>query len=552
MTDFVAWDAIQDRAKRAILFNFQSVDCLAAAAPTGFGKTRLGANLMHYMNSKGCNWIWYTHRKTLLKQTADAFEERGLDFGLRASGYEDRVNLSKPGQIAMIQSEKSAITNKKPTRDYHDAKFVVIDEAHANKTGFSDKLIQYHLSQAAKVLLLTATPVGLSHAEKLINLSHLSEMREIEALLEAVPYTVPTQDMKHVKKVANGDYSATGQTQHYTSQQVLGNILEHYHRLQDKHFALMGGAPCLGFAPCVASSMTMTEQFCEAGVKAAHVDGEDVYLGEHDVDGERIVYRSDQKMRQYVFDEFEARRIKVIWNRFVMREGVDLPSIGHIIAATAVGTPETWVQMIGRGLRCHPSLTHIVIQDHGGNCNRVGLGDPNQDRDWELSDTNKSLVSASKEDRKADKEDLLKSCPNQKCARVFPTSKWKDNGYKCPACGKRSVKPVEIIIEQDGTLTKFYPKSTARKNIPECQAGFSKIYWAMRNSGHDPSFNQVAGAWKQQYPGYEICKETGRARNRETREVTELYYCPNKPDLWNLTIQQVGSTDMKWPNKGGD
>lgn len=550
MTDYAEWNRIQERARKAILFNFTDTNCLAAAAPTGFGKTRLGANLLSGLVARGYSWIWYTHRKTLLAQTVAAFESHGLVFGVRASGHGDREDVTRSGQVAMIQSEKSAIT--KGRRELHDAKFVVVDEAHANKTGFADELLERHLTDGAKVLLLTATPVGLTRAERLIILANLSEMRSIGALLKAVPYTVPTQDMTKVKKVASGDFSPKYQAVHFTQQQVVGNILLHYHRLQAKHFGA-DGSPCLGFAPCVKSSISLTQQFCAAGVTSAHIDGDDVYLGEHDVDGNPIIYNSDQKMRQFVFDEFEAGRIKVIWNRFVMREGVDLPSIGHVICATSVGTPETWVQMIGRGLRCHDSLTEIVLQDHGGNCNRPALGGPNQDRAWELEDTNASLVKQAKSDRKEDKEDLPKSCPNQKCGRIFLESKWQQNGWKCPACGRTSKRQVVTLIEADGQLVKFYPKSSVAKKRPEWEAGWTQLYYRMRNSKdafRDPTYHQMAAIWKQQYPGFEICKETGRVRNQQTQEVFELYNCPKKESLWGLGVKQVLNDQLKWRPKG--
>lgn len=550
MPDFEAWDAIQERSRKAILYNFRDVNCLAAAAPTGYGKTRLGANLIQYMEQRGHQWIWYTHRKTLLVQTAKAFRERGLTFGIRASGHDDEMDITLPGQVAMIQSEKSAI--KKGSRDFHDARFVVIDEAHANKTGFADELIKHHVESDAKVLLLSATPVGLVRAERLITLAHLSEMRRIGALMEAVPYTVPEQDMKMVKRVASGDFSSKYQAVHFTRQAVVGNILHHYHRLQQDHFGLQGGAPCLAFAPCVKSSISMTDQFNEAGVKSAHIDGEDVYLGEHDTDGEPVIYQSNQNMRQYVFDEFEAGRIKVIWNRFVMREGVDLPSIGHVIVATSVGTPETWVQMIGRGLRSHESLDKVIIQDHGGNCNRPGLGGPNQDREWELEATNKSLVAAAKEREKKPETDKPKSCPNQACGRIFMESKWKANLWKCPACGKASKKQVVTIIEEDGTLRKFYPKSPVKKPAPPAQQAFTTCYFSALNGPKDLSFHQIGGIFHSKCPDYEICKETGRARNRQTLEVFELYYCPKKHEDWDLAPGQIGRDDMKWPPKGGE
>ena len=57
MPDYVAWDKIQQRAKSRIWAGFRDVDVLAATAPTGFGKTRLGAMLIRDIEAKGYSWV---------------------------------------------------------------------------------------------------------------------------------------------------------------------------------------------------------------------------------------------------------------------------------------------------------------------------------------------------------------------------------------------------------------------------------------------------------------------------------------------------------------
>jgi superfamily II DNA or RNA helicase len=325
-TDFVAWDKIQQDAKDLIRSSFREVDCLVAAAPTGFGKTRLGANLIKGAVAHGTKWVWSTHRKTLTTQTLRSFQEQGLDFGVRASGLADLADITKPGQIAMLQSERAAV--KAGKRQLHDAKLVIVDEAHANKTGYSEEVIRHHLDAGAKVLLLSATPVGLGHlGQKLINLAYLSDMRKIGALLPAESFSPPEFELKHVKKIASGDYSPLQQSRMVMRQQVVGDIYKHYLNLNSHQ------VPTIGFGPDVKSSMYLCDEFNRRGIKAAHIDGQDVYLGEHDLHGEPIIYKSSQKMRDYVFSEVEAGRIKIIWNRFVMREGVDIPCLGHAIFA---------------------------------------------------------------------------------------------------------------------------------------------------------------------------------------------------------------------------
>jgi DNA repair protein RadD len=498
-TDFSAWNAIQERARKEIWEAFRNVDCLVAAAPTGFGKTRLGANLIKDVEAKGHKWVWYTHRKTLTTQAIRSFQEQGLDFGVRASGLADMADITKPGQIAMLQSERAA--TKAGRRQLHDAKFVIVDEAHANKTGHSEEVIRSHLEAAAKVLLLSATPVGLGQlGEKLIDLAPLSEMRKIRALLPAECFSPSEFSLKDVKKITSGDYSPAAQAKAVMRQQVVGDIYKHYVILNPDQ------VPTIAFAPDVPSSLWLCDYFNDRGVKAAHIDGQDVYLGEHDLDGDRVIYQSDQKMRDYVFDEVRAGRIKVIWNRFVMREGIDIPELGHAIFACAFGTPETWVQAAGRVLRVdanNPTLTKVRIQDHGGNCHRAGLGSPNQDRLWTLSDTNKSLSGRAKQERKEGKDDAPVRCPG--CFREIAKDRWMAAGHRCPVCGEKFRQESRMVFQTDGKLQKVSQKKKSPKRQTLQQAWSKVIYSVAWSSGArgtcrvaNARFKQITGKYPEE------------------------------------------------------
>ena len=350
-TDFEAWGSLQERARRQIwaAYGDPNVRCLAATSPTGSGKTRLGGNVIQNVIAKGYSWEWLTHRKTLASQTAVSFRKQGIDFGMRSSSMADQMDVNKPGQITMFQSDRAAI--KAGKREPHKSKFAIVDEAHANANGYAKTVTERHLEEGNYVLLLTATPVGLGHlAHKLITLATPSELRKIGVLLRADCYAPSEVDMTDVRRVASGEFSPQQQAPRFMRQQVVGSVTRHYRTL-NPHCV-----PTLAFAPSVLSSMWFTDECIAAGIPAAHIDGSDVYLGEHNLDGSPLIYRSSQKMREQVFDMLRSGDIKILWNRFVMREGVDIPEIGHLIFACSIGTAETWIQACGRGLRAHPSL----------------------------------------------------------------------------------------------------------------------------------------------------------------------------------------------------
>ena len=94
------------------------------------------------------------------------------------------------------------------------------------------------------------------------------------------------------------------------------------------------------------------------------------------IDGEE--YASDPLKRAEVIDKLRAGDIKVICNRYVMREGIDIPELYHIILATPIGSLSSYVQVVGRALRNHPSLDKVIVQDHAGNFWRHGSANANR------------------------------------------------------------------------------------------------------------------------------------------------------------------------------
>jgi DNA repair protein RadD len=545
MPDYVAWDKIQQRAKSRIWAGFRDVDVLAATAPTGFGKTRLGAMLIRDIEAKGYSWVWYTHRKTLTAQTSASFTTQGLDFGVRASGRKAELELGNCGQIAMLQSERAAV--KSGSRDLHQAKFVIVDEAHANANGYAETVIRHHVEDGAKVLLLTATPIGLGHvAQKLVTLATLSEMRDIGALLPAICYSPSEVSMKDVQKISSGDFSPTQQAKRFMQQQVVGDVITHFQNLNGQRL------PSLGFAPCVKSSMWFVDEFIKRGIPAAHIDGEDVYLGERNWDGTQKVYPSSQKMREVVFEQLRSGEVAIIWNRFVMREGIDIPQLGHVVFACAFGAPETWIQACGRVLRADPDkpeLKTVKIQDHGANCHRAGLGSPNQDREWVLDCTNKSIADHHKAERKEGNEEASVRCPG--CFMEIARQTWISNGCSCPKCGASFQAEVRKVFQTDGKLVQVRQKSEKKKNQTHAfQKEWTKLYFQMKSPrARGSTFNYLTHVFETNCPAFKVNKKTGRVRNIDTGETFKLGFCPTHESDWDCSVKIVPNNRLQWPEK---
>jgi superfamily II DNA or RNA helicase len=96
-------------------------------AGTGTGKTFMAANVIKRALSQGKKSLFFTHRNTLLTQSADEFSQLNLPIGFISSGTQ--VDLSIPVQLVSLQTlaywpqdDLSQLTQK-----FHQ---VIFDECH--------------------------------------------------------------------------------------------------------------------------------------------------------------------------------------------------------------------------------------------------------------------------------------------------------------------------------------------------------------------------------------------------------------------------------------
>ena len=315
---------------------------IVLVSPTGGGKTKLA---IERMIASEVPSSFYTHRRMLLGQTGARFEEAGLDYGFRASKMDE--NLDAQIQLAMIQSEASAIYRKK-RRSLHNAKEILIDEAHANSNGVIETIIDDH---NCVTIGLTATPLGIGHIyEDMVIAGTNSELRACGSHVIAHTFGPSEPDTRIVGKVkiGEGECGITQAKRSVYSHKVFGDVVEHYRKLNP------GGKPALLFAPGVQESIWFCEQLNDMGISAAHIDGGDCWL-----DGELVP--SSQEIREEIEHRCQSGDIKIVCNRFVLREGVDWPFIYHGIFATIFGSLTAYLQAGGRIIRNHPSMDHCCV-----------------------------------------------------------------------------------------------------------------------------------------------------------------------------------------------
>lgn len=450
---------------------------ICLTSPTGGGKGRIACELIDLWTSDNLPTVLYTNRRMLVDQLSSVLSRHGLEFGVRAAGHQDQ--RERLIQISSIQTEGSrALRRTTGAWELHRAKRVLVDEVHLFGGKTACTIINRHLEAGAAVVGLSATPIGIGHLfNHLIVAGTNSELRACGALVRAQHFGPDEPDLKHIGKMQVGrDLTEKQTVKAMMTPTIFARVFEWWGRLNPMQ------RPTILFAPGVAESVWFAEQFQANGVTAASVDGEQVWI-----DGK--VYRSDRQARAEVLEGSKGGEIKVVCNRFVLREGIDMPWIEHGILATVFGSLQSYLQSGGRLLRAASGKTGAIVQDHGGAWWRHGS--LNADREWNLT-FNAQMVAGLREDRiRAQRSKEPSRCP--RCAMILM-------GLTC-SCGfvidiRRKSRPV---IQADGSLREHFGdifKPMRVKTRSDTEKLWERMYWRARNSGM--TFRQALGLFARE------------------------------------------------------
>lgn len=452
---------------------------LCVTTPTGGGKSVVIVELLRWARERGLSGILYTNRNLLVEQMMKVLRKYGIPFGVRAAEYADHQELDAPIQISSLQTEDARVL-KSQKWPLHPANVVIVDEAHLQKGGVFREIIQKHRQTAdAAVIGFTATPVGLANTyERLIVAGTVSQLRDCGALVPCHVFAPTEFDTSRIKPQKTGEFAYEDIKRAIWTPSIFGNVAQHWRRLNPD------ARPAILFAPGVAEATWFAQKFEDIGVRAASIDGEDVY-----VDGRTVASR--RGAREEVLERFREGDIKILCNRFVLREGIDIPELYHCILATPIGSVQSYVQIVGRVLRAHSTTPEVILQDHGGNWWRHGS--PNADRDWEglwgVTDHNITKRREERLRRKEEPEPIV--CPQCGAVRL--------KGPDCYRCGFRQTRKVRMVIQQDGTLKEMTGdifRERKRTLKPDTEKAWERIYYRMFNSGR--TFRQAEGLFAKE------------------------------------------------------
>ena len=328
-------------------------------SPTGSGKTVTFVHIIANAIAKGKKVLILAHRKELIEQAWRTLKKADIVAGIVMAGIGENLNLSV--QVASVQTLVRRLDRPLPDFD-----LIVIDEAHHTSSNSYTTILSRF--PKAFVLGVTATPCRLDGKglgdlfESLVHGEQISALIDQGHLVKPIYASTEGLDLSGVKITA-GDYNKAALIDAVHTSQINGELVSHW-----RQFA--NGMQTIVFAVDCEHSREIVQAYTDAGISAAHVDGE-----------------SPPDYRRHVIEKFGAKEITVLSNVNIFTEGFDIPSIECVQLARPTKSISLYFQMIGRALRPNEGKTHAIVLDHVNAFHDHGsVADPFL---WELEITRK-------------------------------------------------------------------------------------------------------------------------------------------------------------------
>jgi DNA repair protein RadD len=439
---------------------------LVVVAPTGAGKTVIGAEIIRREIESGGRVLFLAHRRELIRQAqGKLWNNASIDAGIIMAGFPMR--LGEPVQIASVQSFHARV-NGRAQMEPPPATLVVIDEAHRVRArSYRDILAAY---PAATAVGLTATPCrsdgrGLGNVfESMVEAPQVGSLIDGGYLVKTRVVAPTRPDLTGVSTV-RGDYHE-GELEHAMDKaKLIGDAVENWLKFGQRR-------PTILFASGVGHSVHLRDEFRRAGILAEHLDGD-----------------TPTDERDGMLAKLARGEIEIITNCMVLTEGVDVPAVGCIVVARPTKSIVLYRQMLGRGLRTAPGKHDCIVIDHADVTRQHGFVEEpiiwtlNQDRRAE----NPANIA-----RAQGKAPALVQC--LKCHAV------KQAGKPCTDCGWRPrPKPIAVDVVE-GELAEFDRNRRSRPSGQDRRQFLRELMWIADEKGFKPGwaahkYREKFGEW---------------------------------------------------------
>lgn len=350
----------------------------------GGGKSCIVAEIARRTTWNGKRVLFLVHRRELVDQIFRTFVRWGV-----------LIDLCTVGMVQTVTRRLKKMP--KPA-------LIITDENH-HSLAASYKRIYDFWSDVPRVGV-TATPVRLNGDglidvnDKLITGVSTKWLIENHFLAPYDYYAPSVADLTglHTKM---GEYVTADIEKTMIKKAVFGDVISYYRRLA-------GGKQAICYCASVKHSKATADAFCDAGIKAVHLDGE-----------------TPKAERDKIIGGFRKGDITILCNVDLISEGFDVPDCDCAILLRPTHSLTLYIQQSMRCMRYREGKRAVII-DHVGNYARHGM--PDDERTWSLE---------KKEHRSFKKDEEEQAQKVRQCPECFFTFSVDavENKDVCPHCG---------------------------------------------------------------------------------------------------------------------
>ena len=375
----------QEKAmKNLSLINKNSSYSTLVVLPTGGGKTYTAALwLLSNAIDKNKKILWLAHRKTLLEQAANTFQNYAYsetipnrsEFRFRIiSGDQehDRPIDIRPDDDLLIISKDSVGRNLDSLDDWlkdEDEIFLVVDEAHHSTAKTYRKVIDYVRDKVKnlKLIGLTATPFRTAESERGLLAKIYTDGIEKNRFVhndKGIAYMISLKELIKRQILSRPIIESYNTGEEYGKNLGAKDLerIQHFDQLPDNIVAEMTKntnrnkfivekyvnnkkkyGQTIVFALNKPHAAALCALFNDYGVKSAYVISSVTDI----ITGATISSKDNEK----AYEDYKSGKIQVLVNVNILTEGIDLPKTQTVFLARPTVSQILMTQMIGRALR---------------------------------------------------------------------------------------------------------------------------------------------------------------------------------------------------------
>lgn len=424
-------------------------------APTGAGKTVLGAYLLNEAHGKGRRAVFVCDRISLVNQTSATLDHYKIPHGIMQAQHWrwrpwERIQVASAATLAR--------------RGWPEADLIIIDECHAQVKDTLTRIAK----RDAVTIGLTATPfskgLGKSY-DAMVAVTTTNRLINQKFLVPFRVFAASEPDMSGAKTVA-GEWTESEAADR--AMPIIGDcVAEYLKHGENKKF--------IAFGCNVAHAAEMKRQFADAGVVC-----------------ELYTYKEGDEVRTETVDEFRKpdSYIRGLISVSALSKGFDVSDVEVIIMARPLKSSlAEHIQILGRGLRIHPGKESCLILDHAGNCMRF----------WDAMSEFFETGSVELDD--GTKKDKPKPKPKERKVTKCPVCHHIHECAICPSCGHVPEKK-SGVQHAAGSLKELIHTGD---QVSLTQTLWPQLcHYAMHASGDDPEraekralgmFKGMTGQW---------------------------------------------------------